>query len=335
MPFSRSLVVLATAAVLLPIGSGQAAATTTPPDCPPRAGAPAPVREALPPSAAAFMAAYRAWGAAPTVCAYMDLFTPDGTLMDTGLAAPIGHEAIRKQIERVLTVVPDYRFDPFSATASPDGRVVFVKARNTGTVTVDGRATKVDYLTTHRLVLRGDRVERGHRFWDQTELFRPLDPGLRDLFAGIGGTATAAEEPASGTASRPGDGIRERQRAWNDRDTDALVATVGERVRLTGPGLTAPLKGRTAARAYLDRFFGELHGAELAPGHTVRRGPTTYREWSGTAVVGPERRRVTYGIVERLTRDRSGVTDWDLSFDTLDLVATEQQISTLRARLFG
>ncbi|MER6916355.1 nuclear transport factor 2 family protein [Streptomyces sp. NPDC000594] len=274
----------------------------------------------LPPNVAAFMRAYEAWGAAASVPGYMELFTPTGTLMDTGLPEPIGHEAIRAQMESLLKEVPNYTFDPLSVVASRDGKVAFVTARNTGKLARTGVC--FDYITTHRLVLDGERVEQGRRFWDQTELFRPLAPELRNLFAGL--TPTPPSVPRT----------TDRKQAWNTRDTAALIAGVDGPVRLTGPGLDAPLTGRAAARSYLDRLFSEVHSLRLEPGHTVRRGAVTYREWVGHAVVGPERREVTYGISERFTRERDGGTSWHLAFETLDLVATEKDIRDLRLLLF-
>ncbi|MFE7132821.1 nuclear transport factor 2 family protein [Streptomyces sp. NPDC057638] len=290
-----------------------------------------------------FMAAYRAWGAAPTVAGYMKLFTPDGTLMDSGLGRPIGYRAIERQMEAVLTVVPDYRFDPFAVTVQDGGRVILVTARNTGTVTASGPtgptrpagsgesrgpSVAVDYLTRHRLLLRGPRVEQGRRYWDQTELFRPLSPGLPGLVHGLGPGAVLGD-------ARPGRSHRRRQDAWNARDAAALVAGLPESVRLTGPGLDRPLIGRDSARAYLERFFSATHTLELTPGHRVHEGSTTFQEWVGGATVGPERRPVRYGVLERLTQDASGATEWELSFDTLDLVASATEIDRLRALLFG
>ncbi|MEU5974481.1 nuclear transport factor 2 family protein [Streptomyces sp. NPDC047315] len=335
-----SLLVLATAAALLPFGTGTASATgtTTADPCAPYS-APAPSaapaagsdRAPLPPNAAAFMAAYRAWGERPTVEAYMQLFTANGTLMDTGLSAPIGAAAICAQMKSLLKEVPDYTFEPLPGTvSSKDGRVLYVKARNTGTVTVPdetgepGKEKEIpfDYITTHRLVLDGSRVEQGRRFWDQTELFRAMSPSLPKLFANL--TPVAPAPPRTD----------DRLTAWNTRDSAALVAGVGNLAKLTGPGLDTPLVDRQSARAYLERFFTRAHALNLTPGHTVRQGNVTYREWVGRAVVGPENRDITYGITERFTRTAAGAVEWDLAFETLDLVATQCEIAELRAILF-
>ncbi|MFI1828851.1 nuclear transport factor 2 family protein [Streptomyces sp. NPDC020412] len=329
---TTSLLVLATAAALVPLGSGTASATGPADPCA-SYSTPAPAARAervpLPPDAAAFMADYQAWGNQPTVEAYMQLFTPDGTLMDTGLAAPIGTAAICAQMKSLLKEVPDYKFEPLPGTvSSKDGRVVYVKARNTGTVAVRNQSggtetrTPFNYITTHRLVLDGNNVAQGRRFWDQTELFRTMAPTLPKLFAGL--TPVPPAQPRTD----------DRLTAWNTRDSAALVAGVDELAKLTGPGLDAPLVNRQDARAYLERFFTQAHALNLTPGHTVRRGNVTYREWVGRAVVGPENRDITYGITERFTRDAAGAVEWDLAFETLDLVATECEIRELRALLF-
>ncbi|MGV9316853.1 nuclear transport factor 2 family protein [Streptomyces sp. NPDC003691] len=325
----RSAVVLAVTAALLPLGTGMSAAAPA---------APAPVfsaycesvvagRSALPADAAAFMKAYCEWGAAPEVPAYMDLFTGTGTLMDSGLPAPIGKATIEGQMTSLLKAV-EYRFQPVSAVASRDGRTVFVKARNSGHLKLPGNVAgpSFDYITTHRLVLDGTRVEQGRRFWDQTELFRALNPSLANLFATVPAVAPAAPR------------TRDRLTAWNTRDSAALVAGVDDVVRLTGPGLgAAGLTKQRDMRAYLERFFTRVHDLKLEPGKTVRQGRVTYREWVGHAELSKEngpKRKITYGITERFTRDAAGDTSWDLAFETLDLVADECEINNLRRLLF-
>ncbi|QDY80561.1 nuclear transport factor 2 family protein [Streptomyces qinzhouensis] len=325
----RSSVVLAVAAALVPLGSGTAGATTT---------APAPVSSAyctsvvagqssLPADAATFMKAYCEWGAAPDVPKYMKLFTDTGTLMDSGLPAPINKIAIEAQMDSLLKAV-DYHFQPVSAVPSADGRVVFVKARNFGNIGTNPNAPgpAFDYITTHRLVLDGTRVEQGRRFWDQTELFRSLNPALPNLFATV--PAVLPAEPRT----------RNRLTAWNTRDSAALVAGVDDVVKLTGPGLGAQgLTRKREMRAYLEHFFTRVHDLRLEPGRTVRQGPVTYREWVGHAELSKEggtKRTITYGITERFTRDARGDIAWDLAFETLDLVADECEINNLRRLLF-
>jgi ketosteroid isomerase-like protein len=290
MATTKRLIVLAVAvmaSVLVPVGSASASAL------------PGNVRE--------FMHDYRQWGAAPTVDAYMDLFTPDATLMDSGLAAPIDGPKIRAQIEAVLRVVPDYRFDPFTVTASPDRKVAFVQARNTGTVL--GKA--VSFTTMHRLVLTGSKVRQGRRFWDQTELFRPVAPDLPNLFAGLEPTSSAGKSTAA------------RQWAWNTGRPAALLAGTS----LMGPGLSAPLPARDAV-SYLKRLFDAVD-LDLRAGHAVHRDGVSYLEWTGTASIAGA--TVPFGIVERMNRDG----EWTLAFDTLDMVASPQRIAELRALIFG
>ncbi|GAA2223261.1 hypothetical protein GCM10010232_04760 [Streptomyces amakusaensis] len=357
----RPLLVLVTAAALLPLGAGTASASASPAEpklCPPSASAPAGAagtadrRTApLPPNVVAFIEKYCAWGAKTSVVEnYMDLFTHDGTLMDTGLPQPIDRLVIEKQIRGVLGVMPDYVFEPVSVTSSPDGRVIFVKARNTGTVQqLQGPAVPVDYYTMHRLMLRGDRVEQGRRFWDQTELFRPLDQTLPNLFAGLGSGGAAGWAAGGAAFEKRSAGLpgtaewkERRKQAWNSGDASALVPDA-RNLRLNGPGLKGPITSAAGAEEYLGRFFGAMRGRlELEPGNTVRKGRTVHQEWVGHATVGPDEengspttpRRVTYGIVERFTQDGRGGTEWELSFETLDLVATQSRIEKLRERIF-
>ncbi|MER5494419.1 nuclear transport factor 2 family protein [Streptomyces sp. NPDC002490] len=329
----RSLLVATAAATLLSLGPGAAHASAPESACPAVTAAGTAREAPLPADAERFLRAYCAWGEDTSdIEAYMNLFAEGGTLMDSGLDRPLTAVAIRAQITRVTQVVDRYRFVPVDAHASADGRVLFVKARNTGYV--GPSRTRIDYVTTHRLVLRGALVAEGRRFWDQSELFRPLEPTLPDLFAGFDTAPTTARGPRHGRPLSPG----ERARAWNTRDAHRLVDDVRGPLRLTGPGLTAPLTGRAEARAYLERFFSRVHRLDLAPGETVHRGGATYREWVGTARVSPDGSEpvpMTYGIVERFSRNATGGTDWNLAFETLDLVATQDRIRALRGRIFG
>lgn len=324
----RSVVVLATAAALLPFGSGTASASATAPQamssyCQAVVGG----QSSLPANAHSFMKAYCEWGANPKVGTYMDLFTPTGTLMDSGLPAPIGREAIAGQMDSLLKAVK-YNFQPVSAVASPDGKVVFVKARNSGwKINPDlSPGAAFDYITTHRLVLDGTQVQQGRRFWDQTELFRSLGGQLPNVFASV--PAVAWKPPRT----------ENRLTAWNTRDASALVAGVDDVVSMTGPGLGGrALTTKAEMRAYLEKLFTRVHELRLEPGRTVRQGQVTYREWVGHAKLSPEGgavREITYGVTERFTRNGQGDVEWDLAFETLDLVATECEITELRRILF-
>ncbi|MBN6041440.1 nuclear transport factor 2 family protein [Amycolatopsis sp. 195334CR] len=287
--------------------------------------------EELPENVRTFMTAYTAWGDNPRdVDAYLDLFVSDGSarLWDSGLAKPIDTTAgIRAQIEGVNRLVPDYRFVPERATASPDGKVAFVEATNTGTI----NGKPVAFTTMHRLVF-GDpettRVQDGRRSWDQVNLFAPVADAqhpLPNLFEGI--TSTPVD-------SLPGIDLPVylREKLWRHEKSDALVAGHPGTASLSGPGLATPLTGRKAVTAYLDRFFGTVSDLRLEPGTTVRSGGTTYQEWLGTTTAhgGGDARPVPFSLVERIEPQR-----WSLYFDTLDLVASRETVAVLRQRIFG
>jgi hypothetical protein len=115
---------------------------------------------------------------------------------------------------------------------------------------------------------------------------------------------------------------------------------VDDFAQLTGPGLDAPIKDRAQARAYLERLFSVAKELSLQPGTTVTHGRTTFREWVGNAKVDvlnrpqPQLKGMTYGISERFTRNSQGKVEWELAFDTLDMVATPSEIADLRKILF-
>ncbi|AXB43264.1 nuclear transport factor 2 family protein [Amycolatopsis albispora] len=285
----------------------------------------------LPANVRTFMAAYTAWGDNPRdVDAYLNLFVSDGSarLWDSGLQQPIDTPAgIRAQIEGVNRLVPDYRFVPEEVTASPDGKVAFVEARNTGTV--NGQA--VSFRTTHRLIFgerEPARVQDGRRSWDQVELFEPVADAQHPLPGLFEGITSSPGDP------RPGVELPTavRQLLWQREKSEALVAGHSGTASLSGPGLTAPITGRTSLTAYLDRFFGKVNDLRLEPGVTVRSGATTYQEWLGTATAhgGGDARPIPFAMVER-----TGPQRWSLQFDTLDLVASRETVKVLRARIFG
>ncbi|GLF96885.1 nuclear transport factor 2 family protein [Streptomyces yaizuensis] len=339
MPRNRTMLALAVAAVLLPLGAVPAAAAA---ESGPRTGAAAQegaAPAALPQNVETFMTAYRDWGTYPSTAKYMNLFTPTGTLMDSGLDAPKERPGIEAQYNALMCVTENsYRFAPGPPTSSPSGDVIFLKARNTGHVKPAGTTTPIpfDFRTMHRLELNGSQVQQGRRFWDQTELFRSLDPTLPRLFEGMGPVAPAPA-PATGPGVTPptGGDPAQRLQAWNTRDADALVDGLTGPVRLSGPGLNGVLAGRAKAEEYLTRLFSGMTALQLAPGNRVQQGGTTFQEWVGHATVGADRPPVTFGIVESFTRNQNGGTTWDLSFDTLDLVASPDRINSLRVQLFG
>ncbi|MFG2875386.1 hypothetical protein ACGFYU_10310 [Streptomyces sp. NPDC048337] len=276
------------------------------------------------PNACAFMKRQIAFGEMPTgtppvpggpthprVAAYLDIFDADATLWEAGGPAQRGHAVIGASITGSLGLAPDLRYVGTNVVA--DGAVMMFGQRNE--VTVKGQ--KVTYLQIARNVLSDDgKTIQARRYYDRYEIFRPVAPELRPLFDGI---ADAGPATGRGPERFRADEITARLAAWNGEDVAALTGRVGN-ARLTGPGLAAPLATAEGKSAYLKRFF-EKADVKFQSGQVAFGGSTTYVEWHGT-ITSTQGTAIPFGIVERF----GPRGEWELSFDTLPLVAEEAGI---------
>jgi hypothetical protein len=258
----------------------------------------------------------------PRVAAYLDIFDPEATLWEAGSAPQRGHAVVGKSIVDSLRLVPDLRYRGTEVVA--DGAVVMFGQWNE--VTVKGH--KVGYPQIARNVLSDDgKTIQARRYYDRYTVFRSAAPELRNLFEGVADTDPAADA-GRGPAPRPfraGD-ITARLAAWNTEDIDALVGGPGHG-RLTAPGLTAPLKTPDGKAAYLRRLFDHAD-VRLKPGQVAFGQTHTFVEWHGT-VTSPKGADVPFGIVERF----GPAGEWELSFDTLPLIADQDEIRAMFQRL--
>ncbi|RSS73335.1 hypothetical protein [Streptomyces sp. WAC06614] len=256
----------------------------------------------------------------PRVKAYLDIFDPDATLWEAGGPPQHGREAIGTSITHSLRLAPDLRYG--GTTVVADGAVMMFGQWNE--VTLRGR--KIAYPQIARNLLGDDgRTVQARRYYDRYVLFTPLAPELRPrpLFDGIAdsGRVTGA------TPQRfRADEIEARLAAWNHGDVAALTGRTG-RAPLSGPGLTAPLATDAGKTAYLERLFAERR-FDFTAGQVAFGESVTYVEWHGT-VTGPTGKDVPFGIVERFGPGGA----WELTFDTLPLVADRATIGTLFQRL--
>lgn len=284
------------------------------------------------PNACAFMKRQIAFGETPTgtppqqgevdhprVETYLDIFDKEATLWEAGAKAQRGHEAIGTSIIGSLQIAPDLRYRGTDVVA--DGAVVMFGQWNE--VTLKGH--KVAYPQIARNVLSDDgKTMQARRYYDRHELFKPIAPELRPVFEGVTDTG-----PVPGTAAaerfRP-DEITDRLAAWNSEDVTALTRRMGN-ARLTGPGLADPLATDEGKRAYLTRLF-ERADVRLEPGQVAFGATTTYVEWHGT-VSGEKGTNIPFGVVERFGPGG----EWELSFDTLPLIANRDEIIELFKKL--
>jgi hypothetical protein len=244
-----------------------------------------------------------AWGAAPTVDAYCELFARDGTLLDADMDRPIGGEAIRESITRVLQLLPDFRFAPKRVLV--EGRHAFVLAANRATL--GDRALAWDAV--YALTLHGDRIGAGRRYYDQAALLTGADTFRLD-------EATGRDD--AGTLSPRKDGaldLSERTAIWNRGDLSTLRLALGP-VRLHLAGLTRPMESDREVAAGLAAFAARSEGLRVRPTAVARDAASVAVEWTGTIGRGPAARR--FALVELCTPLRQRC-EWRLLFNTLGL----------------
>ncbi|MFJ5833013.1 hypothetical protein [Streptomyces sp. NPDC093089] len=331
--------VTVTAAEALPGGTATAARF----DCPAAREKAERLEGRITPNACAFMERQIAFGELPTgtppalgdlthprVRAYLDIFDPEATLWEAGGAAQRGHLTIGTSITGSLGLVPSLRYRGTDVVA--DGSTVMFGQWNE--VTLKGRTVAYPQIARNVLGDEG-RTLQARRYYDRAVLFQdtlpeaapvPLFAGIADAAAPGGGDHAPAGIPGGLGAGE----LPERLAAWNAEDTDALLART-RGARLAGPGLAAPLATEAGKRAYLERLFAtadlRLKAGQVAVGET-----TTYVEWHGTASVAGgtgTRTGIPFGIVERFGPGG----EWELYFDTLPLVADQEEIGALFRQL--
>lgn len=113
-----------------------------------------------------FYQRFTAWGAEATVDGYVDLFDPDATLFDSGMPEPLPASGIRALITRTLGLLEGFRFEPVrQGRGGAPGAVdtLYLEARNSAVLLGE----PVTWPAVYCVTVRGDRVLRGRRYYDQ------------------------------------------------------------------------------------------------------------------------------------------------------------------------
>ena len=125
--------------------------------------------EEAPPDLDGFYRRFTAWGADATVDGYVDLFDPDATLFDSGMPEPLPASGIRALITRTLGLLEGFRFEPARQGRGPLGGradTLFLEARNSAVLLGE----PVTWPAVYCVTVRGDRVLRGRRYYDQAAI---------------------------------------------------------------------------------------------------------------------------------------------------------------------
>ncbi|WP_233611856.1 nuclear transport factor 2 family protein [Amycolatopsis sp. WAC 01376] len=232
------------------MGSGQAVAETNE-GCPILDQLGDRVEGEVSPSACAFITKQTEFGAMRSdtpearearVRLYGTVFAADGTLAESGSAAPVrGRAGIENNLRTLLGAFPTFRFTPVKIVVNGDA--VFYEAANEAVI----NGQMVRYPAVYRVVLENGEVTEGRRYHDRTEWFRPIEKeALRQLFAGV-----ADNCPRQGPA-------------------------------FTGPGLTAPVTDPKCHLAYLGRLSGAMTGVRLTADQAAAGPRTKFQEYRGT-----------------------------------------------------
>ncbi len=110
---------------------------------------------------------------------FVQLFHPEGTLLQQGMGKPIPRDQIPAHTGRVLALIPDVRIKPVHWAAN--GEVVLIEWSASGTF----RDRKVQWGGASRFTLCDGLILEEIAYWDTLTLRALIDPSLKqgDLVA--------------------------------------------------------------------------------------------------------------------------------------------------------
>lgn len=255
-----------------------------------------------------FLERFTRFGASASVETYHALFHRDAELFDDGMERPLRYHEIPEHIAGVLALLPGFRMVPERwRTNAP---VVMVEAQNEARL----GGSPVSWRAVYRIVLEGDLVRRGRRYFDRAPMLRRLDPAT-PAFVWPAGDVDATP-PLSFSVERslekPAALVESLARAWASGRTDEIRDHFREDGTLSAPGLARPLGWSEIAGAYA-ALRGALGGAGFELRSFAGDETLVFVEWE--AMVPTPRGPHAFGCVERLDLACGRILSARLHFD--------------------
>jgi len=266
-----------------------------------------------------FLEKYAAFGMAPSVERYVDLFDADATLLHPGMKSPIGRDQVAQFIERALKRLPAFRFMPIHWNFSGD--TIFVEARNSAEV----NGKPIAWPSIYRIVLREDRVLHGRAFCDRAEVLAHLDPSRasggvnahsRLLDGAMPGGASGSDRDVS--AELHDRFVKPYAENWKNPDPARFVDFYRPQARMINPGFERPL-GTAELPQYYRSLIADTPGLSLRLERWAGSPNLLFCEWTATGRIGG--RQMTLSLVDRFTLDGFQAVEGVAYFDRLELLA--------------
>jgi hypothetical protein len=263
---------------------------------------------------------FQAFGAAPSVAGYLDLFDPDGTVQHPGMSQPLHGGAIGEFIAAALTAVPDFTMTPVRWCARDD--TVFVEARNTGTVS----DRRVVWPSIYRLILRAGRVLDGRAFYDRAAVLAHTDASLTtrrdephtavlDNLAADNSPATHVDDPRV-----VAEFVQPYADAWSEPRADRFA-----RFYRPDGTMIEPLMRRQVDRSEITEHYqtllSDFPDLRLILQRWAYRPGVLFAEWTATITVHDQ--PVWIARADRLELDRTQIRQQAGYIDSLSLPTTD------------
>jgi hypothetical protein len=266
------------------------------------------------------LARFRAFGAAPSVAGYLDLFDPDGAVQHPGMPRPLRAAAIGEFIEGALAAIPDFTLTPLRWCARDN--LLFVEARCTGTV----GDRPVAWPALYRLITRAGRVLDGRAFYDRAAVLAHTDAALtarRDephatmLDNLIADTAPAVHVDDPRVVS---EFLQRYANTWSDPRSERFAPFYLPGATMIEPLMRHPIT-YPEITAHYRTLLSELPDPRLHLRQWAYRPGVLFAEWTAVATVNRQPVRIArtdcFLLAGTRVRERAGYLD-SLSIPTAD-----------------